>query len=242
MAARKTPKAANKRAPKRNAVSRKPAAKKATPAKAARAKPAPKKAAAKKAAPRKVARKKTAPRKPASKQVAAKNVAKPAAVKSAARPAPAPVASKPIAKIVAKPAAKPRPAPRAPAAPPQPNRDDTQAAYAALRNMLMRHAARLRLVSDRPGEITFEAGFAPEWNKILFFGAAAVRKSYVSYYLFPVYVFPELLDGLSPQLKARLDGTRSCFNFVRHDPKLFEELGALTEKGFERFGRAGWLR
>jgi len=214
MAARKTP----------NAKAAKTAKKPAPKAKAKpKAKPAPKKAAPKKSAPKKVAAKKLAP----TKLVAKKIIAKKPAPKPAAKPAPKPVAR-------ARPAPKP--------APPQPNRDETQASYAALRTMLMRHAARLRLVSDRPGEITFEAGFAPEWNKILFFGAAAMRKSHVSYYLFPVYVFPELLDGLSPQLKARWDGSKSCFNFERPDPKLFEELGALTERGFERFGRAGWLR
>ena len=215
MAARKTPKA----------KAAKTAKKKPAPKAKAKARPAAKKPVAKKPVAKKAPPKKVAPKKPVAK-------------KAAPKPAP-----RPAAKPAPKPAPKPRSRPSArPAAPPQPNRDETQASYAALRTMLMRHAARLRLVSDRPGEITFEAGFAPEWNKILFFGAAAMRKSHVSYYLFPVYVFPELLDGLSPQLKARWDGSKSCFNFERPDPKLFEELGALTERGFERFGRAGWLR
>ena len=225
MAARKTPKA-------KTAVKAKPARKPAPKVRKPVAKAAVKKAAAKPAPKRKVASK-PAVKKPAHKSpVKAKPAAK-------ANPAPKPVAK---AKAAPKPGLRAKPAPKPVAAPPQPNRDDTQAVYAALRNMLMRHAARLRLVSDRPGEITFEAGFAPEWNKILFFGAAAMRKSYVSYYLFPVYVFPELLDTVSPQLRARLDGTRSCFNFDRPEPKLLEELGSLTERGFERFGRAGWLR
>jgi hypothetical protein len=37
-------------------------------------------------------------------------------------------------------------------------------------------------------------------------------KSYVSFHLIPVYMFPDLLKGLSPALEKRMQG-KSCFNF-----------------------------
>ena len=49
-----------------------------------------------------------------------------------------------------------------------------------------------------------------------------------------VYAFPDLLDGLSPELRKRMQG-KSCFNFKAVDDKLFRELAKLTDKGYRRF-------
>ena len=71
-------------------------------------------------------------------------------------------------------------------------------------------------------------------GKEVWFGGVQVRKSYVSYHLMPVYVFPDLLDGISAELRKRMQG-KSCFNFKQIDEKLFRELARLTEKGYRRF-------
>ncbi len=71
-------------------------------------------------------------------------------------------------------------------------------------------------------------------GKDMWFGAVQTRKNYVSYHLMAVYAFPELLDGLSPELKKRMQG-KSCFNFKVVDDKLFKELARLTDKGYKRF-------
>jgi pyruvate dehydrogenase complex dehydrogenase (E1) component len=49
----------------------------------------------------------------------------------------------------------------------------------------------------------------------------------------PVYMYPDLLEGLSESLKKRMQG-KACFNFKTIDPALLEELAALTQKGYER--------
>ena len=61
-----------------------------------------------------------------------------------------------------------------------------------------------------------------------------VGKSYVSYYLMPVYGLPELLADISPELRRRMQG-KACFNFTRIDDALFSELAALTATGIERY-------
>jgi hypothetical protein len=68
----------------------------------------------------------------------------------------------------------------------------------------------------------------------VWFGGVQTRKRYVSYHLMPVYVFPELLDDVSAELKKRMQG-KSCFNFTRVDQRLFHELAQLTEKGYQLF-------
>ena len=77
-------------------------------------------------------------------------------------------------------------------------------------------------------------------KKPLFFGAVQIRKNYVSYHLMPVYVNPELLKGMSPALKQRMQG-KSCFNFTSVDEDLFKELKALTEAGLNDYKNAGYL-
>jgi hypothetical protein len=75
---------------------------------------------------------------------------------------------------------------------------------------------------------------ATSLGREVWFGAVGPRKNYVSYHLMPIYWFPDLLKGVSPELKKRMQG-KSCFNFKEVDDKLFGELAALTEKCYQRF-------
>ena len=75
-------------------------------------------------------------------------------------------------------------------------------------------------------------------GKEVWFGGVQIKKNYVSYHLMAVYACPDLLDGLSPELKRRMQG-KSCFNFKTVDKALFKELGTLTRKGYQRFKKEG---
>ena len=62
-----------------------------------------------------------------------------------------------------------------------------------------------------------------------------IRKSYVAYHLYPVYTNPELLEGLSEDLKKRMQG-KSCFNFKKEiSEEQLHEIRELTAKSFETF-------
>ena len=65
-----------------------------------------------------------------------------------------------------------------------------------------------------------------------------IGKRYVSFHLMPVYVHPELLDDMSPELRARMRG-KSCVNFARLDKALVAELQEQTAAGFARFRQDG---
>ncbi len=75
-------------------------------------------------------------------------------------------------------------------------------------------------------------------KKPMFFGAAVIKKNYVSFHLMPVYVHPELLEGISDGLRKRMQG-KSCFNFKALDEDTLAELRQLTERGFEAFRKDG---
>jgi hypothetical protein len=77
-------------------------------------------------------------------------------------------------------------------------------------------------------------------GKEMWFGGVRIGKKYVSYHLMPIYVFPDMLQEISPELKKRMQG-KSCFNFTHIDEKLFEEIDKLTKRGYERFKQAGLL-
>ncbi len=69
-------------------------------------------------------------------------------------------------------------------------------------------------------------------GKPAWFGAVVMGKAYVSYHLIGVYVSPDLLKDISPELRKRMQG-KSCFNFKEVDDRLFKELAALTEKSYK---------
>ena len=99
-----------------------------------------------------------------------------------------------------------------------------------LRAILARHVPPLIVTADGPAGYSLAVDrpdLMPEQRR--YFGGAAVRKSYVSFYLMGVYGDPRLVSALSPRLRKRMQG-KSCFNFDTIDEELFEELALVTER------------
>ena len=117
---------------------------------------------------------------------------------------------------------------------------DLSPVFTALRALLLPYAAQLDCAVDRPDEFSLYTRHRLKNGQPLWFGGVQIKKRYVSYHLMPVYVQPDLLTSLSPDLKKRMQG-KSCFNFTALDPALFAELAALTEAGFQEYGRQGYL-
>ena len=122
-----------------------------------------------------------------------------------------------------------------------------QAVFDRLRSLLQRNAGGLTAQAERPGYFCLEAFAGPKLAEMGHSRAGRtiptawvqVAKTYVSYHLMPVYGCPQLLDGVSPRLKARMQG-KSCFNFKEVDEALFAELEALTVRGFAAFKKSGF--
>lgn len=117
---------------------------------------------------------------------------------------------------------------------------DLPGAFHALRALLQPLAPRLVLRTDTPDCYWLDTDYAMPNGQSLFFASAQIKKQYVSYYLMPVYVQPALLDGLSPALRARMQG-KSCFNFKHPDAALLQELGALTQAGWQSYQEQGFV-
>ena len=97
------------------------------------------------------------------------------------------------------------------------------------------YAALMHVAEDRPG--WYGVDMAPDGARdpSTWFAGARLGKRDVSYYLMPIYVKPSLLDGISPELRRRMQG-KSCFNFAKVDEPLLAELEALTKASYAATG------
>lgn len=118
--------------------------------------------------------------------------------------------------------------------------EDFDELFAELRPLLARHGASLAVVRDEPGDFQVETTRSGPSGTRMWFGAVQTRKSYVSVHVMAVYSHPDLLGGLSDELRARLQG-KACFNFTPHDasPELLDELSQLVDRGLERYRADG---
>jgi hypothetical protein len=110
-----------------------------------------------------------------------------------------------------------------------------------LRDILKRHAGKLVVTEDTPDCFRLEGGTHPTHKKPFAIAWVTVGKSYVSFHHMGVYARPDLLKGISKELKARMQG-KSCFNFTSVDPALFAELEDLTVRGFDAFRNASFMK
>jgi len=113
--------------------------------------------------------------------------------------------------------------------------------FDSLRTIMEPCVQSLDIKHDEPGNFYVDTFHLMKNKKPLWFGGVQTKKNYVSYYLMPVYMNPQLIDGISADLKKRMQG-KSCFNFKAVDEKLFKELGKLTKVGLQDYKKAGYLK
>ena len=94
--------------------------------------------------------------------------------------------------------------------------------------------------ADSEGYYCLVGGSHPKHKTPMPVAWVRVGKSYVSFHHMGAYVSPELLIGVSKELKARMQG-KSCFNFKVVDKALFKELEELSIRSFEAFRNAGYI-
>ena len=118
--------------------------------------------------------------------------------------------------------------------------DDFPAAFAALREILKKHADGMIVQTDKPNDFTvLTRGIGPN-KKPLWFGAVLSKKSAVTYHLMPLYYNPALQASVPADLLKRKQG-KTCFNFQKPDPALFAALDKLTGQSRSAWEKHGFL-
>ena len=115
-----------------------------------------------------------------------------------------------------------------------PSQADFPVVFEKLKSILKPYERDLTVKADSMDTYYLDGPYSEKWKKELFFGSAQIKKNYVSFYLMPVYMYPDLLKGISPELEKHMQG-KSCFNFKKVEPELLQELAELTQKGYTRF-------
>jgi hypothetical protein len=105
--------------------------------------------------------------------------------------------------------------------------------FEQLKRILQKYEPHLLVTQNTPDSYSLNTPYSEKWQKELLFGAVQVKKNYVSFYLMPVYMYPDLLTGLSDGLQRRMQG-KSCFNFKAVDKDLFKELAQLAHRSAAR--------
>ena len=114
-----------------------------------------------------------------------------------------------------------------------PSQNNFPQIFAQLKAILSKYQDLAVLTTDTTENYLLNTEYAPQFKKELFLGGVQIKKNYVSYHLMPVYMYPDLLDEVSPQLRKRMQG-KSCFNFKQVDEALFQELEQLTSRSIDR--------
>jgi hypothetical protein len=118
--------------------------------------------------------------------------------------------------------------------------DNSEHIFYYLKEILLPYSSGMVVVTDAPDNFYLNTHHIMKNKKPMYFGSTKINKNFVSFHLMPVYVFPELLDTISPGLQKRMQG-KSCFNFKAVDTALFHELKTLTQAGYERFQNAEYV-
>jgi hypothetical protein len=130
---------------------------------------------------------------------------------------------------------------KTPAAPSKAAKPDFVTVFTALRKLLDPFLGEIQVQTDKPGNYHTEISTILHRGKPLYFAGLRTGKNYVSFHLLPVYGAPELLKGMSPALKKRMQG-KACFNFTTVDEACFAELGRLTAAGLKLFKSKKFLQ
>jgi hypothetical protein len=108
--------------------------------------------------------------------------------------------------------------------------DEFPEIFAELRGLMLAAAPGMVITDDTPTNFTLKTPWIEARTKEpAWFGWIAIKKSYVAYHVMPLYILPTLNDAVPPSLEKRRQG-KTCFNFKKADPALFEEIRALTRK------------
>jgi hypothetical protein len=112
-------------------------------------------------------------------------------------------------------------------------RSELDAVASKLETLLARYATRQTVWKTQNGKWLCAKQVIHSGEPLALFGVRR-GKNYVSYHMVPVYMFPLLANGISPELKRRRQG-KACFNFAHVDEALFRELRSLTDASLKTF-------
>ena len=115
--------------------------------------------------------------------------------------------------------------------------NDLAKVYLRLRPILEPYMPEMVAMQDNDRGLYLNTRSIMKNKQPLFFASIAINKNYVSFHVFPVYMYPDLLDKVG-DLKKRMQG-KSCFNFRKLSEEQVAGMWALVEAGHKRLKAEG---
>ncbi len=115
-----------------------------------------------------------------------------------------------------------------------------QEVFNALKEILQPYEPYMTVVHDTEDHYYLDCKKEVRKDMPMFFASVRVNKDDITFQLMPVYAYPELLTGINPDLRMRMQG-KSRFNFTEKNVAVLESLKELTKQGFERFQAKGYV-
>jgi len=121
--------------------------------------------------------------------------------------------------------------------------EDLDELFDELRPLLARYEAMLVVACDEPGDYQVDTARTGPSGTAMHFGSVQKRGDHVSLMFMPVLSHSILLDTVSDELRAVMQG-RAYFRLTPRSttPELVEELSKLVKRGFERYSLDGLTR
>jgi len=115
--------------------------------------------------------------------------------------------------------------------------NDLAEVYLRLRPILEPYMPEMVAMQDNERGLYLNTRSIMKNKQPLFFASIAINKNYVSFHVFPVYMYPDLLDKVGDLMK-RMQG-KSCFNFRKLSEEQVAGMRALVEAGHKRLKAEG---
>jgi len=120
---------------------------------------------------------------------------------------------------------------------------DFQPVFDKLKSILSKHAKKLAVLKDTPGEYTLvtksPSPFPQHKGQPLWFGYVKIGRAYVSIHLMGLYMNSS--QPISPELQERKQG-KTCFNFKTvPEPEILAELARITDASLKGWAEKKWL-
>ncbi|MGI8964298.1 MAG: hypothetical protein ACR2GI_07320 [Thermomicrobiales bacterium] len=115
--------------------------------------------------------------------------------------------------------------------------NDLAEVYLRLRPILEPYMQEMVAMQDNERGLYLNTRSIMKNKQPLFFASIAINKNYVSFHVFPVYMYPDLLDKVGDLMK-RMQG-KSCFNFRKLSEEQVAGMRALVEAGHKRLKAEG---
>ena len=95
-------------------------------------------------------------------------------------------------------------------------------------------------LQGKPGPATLKVWGGKLKKPVMPVAWIVIGKTYVSYHVMGLYTNTALQNGMSKELKTRMQG-KTCFNFKKINEKVFQELEQLTVKAIDDFKKLGYV-